>query len=117
MGRGRAVGGRAPCDDAAGYREVTGGHFNLRPRKAGARQGYDSGNMLSDRLKVLIADDDANIRSVITTLVKRTLPSARVFALENGRLGLEYYERRGADLIISNFMMPEIRELMSQAVA
>jgi|ERR1700677_3830177 len=58
--------------------------------------------------RVLIADDDAGIREVLVTIVRNTLPSAKITALENGRQALDFYNRNGADLVISNFIMPEM---------
>ena len=58
--------------------------------------------------QILIADDDAQIRVLIEGLVKRTLPDARITAVENGRKALEHFKKHGADLVISNFIMPEM---------
>ncbi len=57
---------------------------------------------------VLIADDDAYIRNVIVAVVKQVLPASHVTAFENGKDALEYYRQYGADLVVSNFMMPEM---------
>jgi CheY-like chemotaxis protein len=58
--------------------------------------------------KVLVAHDDAGVREIITAIVRNTLPSARITAVENGKLALESFRRHGADLVISNFIMPEM---------
>ncbi|MGB8356014.1 MAG: response regulator [Chthoniobacteraceae bacterium] len=57
---------------------------------------------------VLIADDDDYIRNVIVALVKQVLPASHVATFENGKDALEYYRQYGADLVVSNFMMPEM---------
>ena len=56
--------------------------------------------------QILVADDDAQIRELIVALVQRTLPDARITAVEDGRKGLDHYKAHGADLVISNFLMP-----------
>ena len=58
--------------------------------------------------KVLIADDDDGVRDMIVAIVRNTLPSARIIAVDNGKKALDSYKRSGADLIISNFVMPEM---------
>ena len=58
--------------------------------------------------QVLIADDDAGVRKILVSIVQNTLPSAKVTAVENGKQGLESFRRHGADLVISNFIMPEM---------
>lgn len=56
--------------------------------------------------KVLIADDDDNVRNAIVSVVRNTLPSAVLTAVNNGKKALDIYRRQGADLVISNFFMP-----------
>jgi CheY-like chemotaxis protein len=70
--------------------------------------------------KILVADDDAGVREVVVSIVKNTFPAATVIAVENGKLALDFYRTNGADLVISNFVMPEmsgplfVRTLRSQ---
>ena len=59
-------------------------------------------------LSVLIADDDLEIREILTAIVRNTIPTAIVVSVENGREALDYFRRQGADLVISNFIMPEM---------
>ena len=58
---------------------------------------------------ILVIDDQASIR----TLLRRTLEGAGYEVLEasNGRLGLEVYRARPADLIITDIVMPEMSGL------
>ena len=55
---------------------------------------------------ILVIDDEEAIR----TLLRRTLEGAGYEVLEasNGRLGLELYRERSADLIITDLVMPEM---------
>ena len=58
---------------------------------------------------ILVIDDQEAIRS----LLRRTLEAAGYEVLEasNGRLGLELYRERPADLIITDIFMPEMNGL------
>jgi DNA-binding NarL/FixJ family response regulator len=58
--------------------------------------------------KILIADDDAGVREAVVAVVRHTIPTAIITAVENGRQALDDYRRYGADLVISNFIMPEM---------
>ncbi|HWB58194.1 MAG TPA: response regulator [Chthoniobacteraceae bacterium] len=61
-----------------------------------------------DNPNILIADDDEGVRELLTAVVRRTLPGSTIVAVENGRQALDFYRQHGADLVISNFMMPEM---------
>ncbi len=64
--------------------------------------------MLYHYPKVLIADDDQEVGAILVAVVRNTLPSASITAVENGKEALEFYKRCGADLVVSNFIMPEM---------
>lgn len=57
---------------------------------------------------ILIADDDAAVRNIVVTIAREVFPSAHITAVENGRQALDFYRENGADLVISNFIMPEM---------
>jgi len=59
--------------------------------------------------RILVIDDDELIRS----LLRMTLEGAghEVLEASNGRLGLELYREKSADLIITDIAMPEMNGL------
>jgi two-component system, NarL family, capsular synthesis sensor histidine kinase RcsC len=61
---------------------------------------------------VIIADDDAVMRSLIEHIVVRIYPTATISAANNGVEALLVYDQRGADLLITNYDMPALNGLM-----
>jgi CheY-like chemotaxis protein len=55
---------------------------------------------------VIIADDDAAIRSLIARVVARTYDRVIISAVPDGLDALLIYQQRGADLVITNHEMP-----------
>ena len=55
---------------------------------------------------VIIADDDAAIRSLIARVVARTYDPVTTSAVPDGLDALLIYQQRGADLVITNQEMP-----------
>ena len=55
---------------------------------------------------VLIAEDDPALRQVLEGLLEEM--GYRVLVAENGRAALERYRAEGADLILTDFLMPEM---------
>jgi len=55
---------------------------------------------------VIIADDDAGIRSLISRIVVRTYALVTVSAVSDVLDALGIYQQRGADLVITNQEMP-----------
>jgi CheY-like chemotaxis protein len=60
---------------------------------------------------VIIADDDAGIRAVLSHIVQQTYPSAMVSAVADGLAALHIYDQQGADLVLTNYMMPRLSGL------
>jgi CheY-like chemotaxis protein len=56
--------------------------------------------------RVLIADDDALMRRLLTHVVERTQLCCNVAIAENGNQAWQLYQRDGADLIITDNNMP-----------
>ncbi len=65
--------------------------------------------------QILVLDDDADIRSLLRDLLERA--GYEVMEAENGKIGLKLLGENGADLVITDLIMPEkegietIREL------
>ena len=55
---------------------------------------------------ILIAEDHAVVRDLLTTIVARTYPTCTITAVANGAEALAVYDERGADLLITDFAMP-----------
>ena len=55
---------------------------------------------------ILIAEDHAVVRNLLTTIVARTYPTCTITAVENGAEALGVFQVRGADLLITDYAMP-----------
>lgn len=60
---------------------------------------------------VIIADDDATIRSLIARVVARTYALVTISVVPDGRDALRVYQQHGADLVITNYEMPVLSGL------
>ncbi len=65
-----------------------------------------AGAASSDPPQILVIEDDASLRSVIVSTLARLGYGVR--SAENGRKGLESFEREPADLVITDMFMPEM---------
>jgi CheY-like chemotaxis protein len=61
--------------------------------------------------QVIVADDDASIRAVLAHIVQQTYPGATVSAVADGLAALHIYDQQGADLVLTNYMMPRMSGL------
>jgi CheY-like chemotaxis protein len=61
---------------------------------------------MSAAYHVIIADDDAAIRSLITRVVARTYDRVTISSVSDGLDALAIYQQHGADLVITNQEMP-----------
>jgi CheY-like chemotaxis protein len=55
---------------------------------------------------ILIAEDDAAVRDLFTTIVARTYPKGTITAVANGAEALVEYQTYGANLLITDYEMP-----------
>jgi CheY-like chemotaxis protein len=60
---------------------------------------------------IVIADDDAAIRSLIARVVARTYDRVTISAVPDGLDALLIYQQGGADLVITNHQMPVLSGL------
>ncbi len=58
------------------------------------------------RLRVVVVDDEADIRLGLARLAESV--GAQVEQAENGQVALELIERRGADVVLTDLMMPKM---------
>ena len=55
---------------------------------------------------ILIAEDHASVRNLLTTIAARTYPPATITTVANGAEALAVFQARGADLLITDHAMP-----------
>src|SRR4051812_13551254 len=60
---------------------------------------------------ILIAEDHAAVRELMTTIVARTYPTGMITAVANGAEALAVFQERGADLLITDYAMPSMTGL------
>jgi CheY-like chemotaxis protein len=60
---------------------------------------------------VIIADDDAAVRSIVARVVTRTYAAVTISAVSDGFEAFNIYTQRGADLVITNYDMPVLSGL------
>ena len=64
------------------------------------------GTSEQSKLKLLLVDDDQAVRETVGTFLERL--GHDVVQAKNGREGLELYAASGADIVISDIMMPDL---------
>jgi CheY-like chemotaxis protein len=74
------------------------------PRRAS--MNYSERPCMPSTAHILIAEDHAVVRELLTTIVARMYPTCTVTAVDNGAEALAVYDERGADLLITDFAMP-----------
>ena len=57
------------------------------------------------RLRIVVAEDDADLRFVLDHLLLEAFPLAEVAGFANGQKALRDFDRHGADLVISDHAM------------
>jgi CheY-like chemotaxis protein len=66
---------------------------------------------------ILIAEDQAAVRELITTIVARIYPTCTITAVATGAEALAVYQEHGADVLITDYAMPGMTGLaLSQAL-
>lgn len=63
------------------------------------------GRNLKVSSRILVIDDDSGVREMLSDLFARA--GYEVVTAENGKVGLDCYRRRRADLVITDIIMPE----------
>ena len=61
---------------------------------------------LPDMAKVLVIDDEANLRKVLAALLRRD--GYDVTIAEDGEMGLAEFQKNGADVVITDLVMPKL---------
>ena len=55
---------------------------------------------------ILIAEDHAAVRNLLTTIVARIYPNCTITTVVNGAEALAVFQAQGADLLITDYTMP-----------
>jgi CheY-like chemotaxis protein len=55
---------------------------------------------------ILIAEDHAIVRNLLTTIIARMYPTCTITEVDNGAEALAAFQARGADLLITDYAMP-----------
>lgn len=58
--------------------------------------------------RIIIADDDADLRAVFRRITQRVYPAATVVTVADGDAALDLYARHGADLLITDQAMTPV---------
>ena len=58
--------------------------------------------------QIVVVDNDEEIREIVVQLTLETVPQAQICSMPNGREALDRIRIHGADLVITNFRMPEM---------
>ena len=55
--------------------------------------------------RIILADDDADLRAVFGRITQRVYPTATVFTVANGDAALDLFAQHGADLLLTDHVM------------
>ena len=58
--------------------------------------------------RVIVADDHEWILNILTQVVRDTLPTTNVVAVQDGQEALDAYRRGGCDFLVSDYLMPRM---------
>jgi CheY-like chemotaxis protein len=58
--------------------------------------------------RIIIADDDADLRTVFSRITQRVYPDATVSAVADGDAALDLYAQHGADLLLADHVMAPV---------
>ena len=59
-------------------------------------------------MSLLLAEDDDASREALVAILTRRFPHVAVFWVDNGRTGLEMFQRQTPDIVITDISMPEM---------
>jgi two-component system, sensor histidine kinase len=76
----------------------------LMPR--GALTNYFERPCMPSAPHILIAEDHAAVRDLISTIAARTYPTGTITTVDNGAEALAVFQARGADIVITDYAMP-----------
>jgi CheY-like chemotaxis protein len=62
--------------------------------------------------RIIIADDDPTVSTVIARVIARTYHNAEISIVSNGQEALQEYEQHGANLIVTDLNMPQMDGLV-----
>lgn len=86
-------------------RRVAGPSYAMSAPRESSRESSKSPDVKTGR-RVLVVDDDASIRRLLVTFLRRR--GFELLEARNGREALEVMRAGGADLVLMDLMMPEV---------
>lgn len=61
---------------------------------------------VSSSCSIMIVEDDDITRSLINVMIAKTLPGLSIHVADNGRTGLDLFEKHAPDIVITDINMP-----------
>ena len=61
-----------------------------------------------DRIKVLVAEDNATNMVLVKMMLKKALPNAKIIEVENGQQAVHQFDEEQPDIILMDVQMPEM---------
>lgn len=58
--------------------------------------------------RIIVADDNANLRTVFARIIQHVYPTAMVLAVSDGSAALALYDQNNADLVVTNRTMTPV---------
>lgn len=62
---------------------------------------------LDTSIKILIAEDNPNLRQVLVNIIKK-IGYEKILEAENGEIAWQFIQRGGVDLVLTDWAMPEL---------
>jgi YesN/AraC family two-component response regulator len=59
-------------------------------------------------ISIMIVEDDNDARDMLILMLKMKNPESKLYAAENGRIGLELFKKNPADIVLTDVNMPEM---------
>lgn len=57
---------------------------------------------------MLLVEDDADARALISRVIRRKYPGLKLWIADNGRAGLDLFRSHGADVVLTDINMPQL---------
>jgi CheY-like chemotaxis protein len=77
-----------------------------------SRQEFKLEMMSTQQATILVIDDEATVRQSVSDYLGDM--NYRTLVAENGRIGIELFEKEGADLVLVKLRMPVMKGLAQQ---
>jgi YesN/AraC family two-component response regulator len=75
---------------------------------SGSRSDMESRHESPSALSILIVEDDTVTNELLGRIIAAKFPGLAVAVADNGRMGVELFKERAADIVITDMNMPEM---------